>query len=207
MKSPSLPIAALLGLLAVPVFAQVTLTDLGTAAPATFDTGYTGPFDNRYSFDGPSDSHGQSFLPATTGNLEYLYMAYNAGGLGTFKVHVDTSYAGGGSAEILADSATAGTVFEINIGSFVAGGLSGTSADGNGGPYYWMKIDLSNQGISLTAGQTAAFLIAAVSEGVSDSSFIFAPNYKATSNPYADGTVIAGTISPTRQPEVTSALP
>ena len=199
MKSPIIPVAALLGLLAMPAYAQAILSDLGTTAPTTFDTGYTGSFDNRYSFDGPIspattpvDSHGQSFLPATTGNLEYLYMAYNAGGLGSFKVHVDTNYAGGGGTEILADSATAGTVFTINIASFISGGLSGSSANGNGSPVYWMKIDLSNQGVALTAGQTAAFFIVAVSESASDSSFIFAPHYKGTSNPYAGGAVIPG---------------
>jgi hypothetical protein len=199
MKSHTLSVAALFGLLAAQAYSQVTLTDLGTTAPTTFDTGYTGTFDNRYGFDGPIspattpvESHGQSFLPATTGNLEYLYMAYNAGGLGSFKVHIDTNYAGGGVAEIVADSNTAGTAFTINIASFISGGLSGSSANGNGSPVYWMKIDLSNQGVALTSGQTAAFAIVAVSETASDSNFIFAPHYKGTSNPYAGGAVITG---------------
>ncbi|MCW1925735.1 hypothetical protein OKA05_24470 [Luteolibacter arcticus] len=37
---------------------------------------HLGTLDNRYSFDGPSDSHGQSFTTGTTGTLEYLHMAY-----------------------------------------------------------------------------------------------------------------------------------
>jgi hypothetical protein len=188
---------ALAGLAAFTVAqAQVTLTDLGTTAPTTFDTGYTGPFDQRYSFDGPSDSHGQSFLPATTGFIQYLYMAYNAGGLGTFKVHVDTNYAGGGSAEIISNSNTAGTVFTINIADFIvspATSLSGTSADVNGSPVYWMRIDLSSANIALVSGQTAGFVIAAVSEDASDSNFIFGPHYKAGGNPYVGGTTLSGT--------------
>ena len=174
--------------------AQVALTDLGTSAPTVFDTGHTGPFDQRYSFDGPSDSHGQSFLPASTGDLEYLYMAYNAGGLGTFKVYVDTDYADGGSTEITNDATAAGKVFTINLADFAppSTGLSGSSSDTNGGTVYWMRIDLSNEGIALTAGQTAAFHIAAVNEVTSDSGFIFAPHYKQTSDPYTGGSVIPG---------------
>jgi hypothetical protein len=165
---------------------QVTLSDMGTTAPATYDTGHLGTLDNRYSFDGPIspattpvDSHGQSFTPATTGKLEFLHLAYNAGGIGTFQVFIDTAYAGGGNAEIINDATAAGKVFTIDVASFIAGpnGLSGLSTDTNTGPGYWFRLDFSNETVGLTAGQQAAFFFRAISETASDSSFIFAPRY------------------------------
>ena len=165
---------------------QVTLSDMGATAPATYDTGHLGTLDSRYSFDGPIspattpvDSHGQSFTPATTGTLKFLHLAYNAGGLGTFQVFIDTAYAGGGGTEIINDATAAGHVFTINVASFIAGpnGLSGLSADTNSGPGYWFRLDFSSETLGLTAGQQAAFYFRAVSETASDSNFIFAPRY------------------------------
>ena len=170
--------------LSLAAHAQVTLSDLGATAPTVFDTGYTGPFDNRYSFDGPispattpTDSHGQSFTPLSSGAMELLYLAYNAGGMGSFRLYVDTAYAGGGNAEVVNDATAAGKLFTINLADFVAApnGLTGTSADVNGSPVHWVQLDLSNEGILLTSGQQAAFVLAAVSEVASDSNFIFAP--------------------------------
>jgi hypothetical protein len=159
--------------------AAVTLADMGTTAPTIYNTGHLGTLDNRTSFDGPSDSHGQSFTTATTGTLEYLHIAYNAGGMGSFQVFIDAAYAGGGSTEIISDATTAATFFTINLASFVpsTNGLSGSSTDTNSGPGYWFRLNFTNEAIALTAGQQAAFFFRAVSETASDSNFIFAPRY------------------------------
>jgi hypothetical protein len=166
--------------------AAVTLADMGTTVPTVYDTGHLGTLDSRSSFDGPIspavtpvDSHGQSFTTATTGTLEYLHIAYNAGGMGSFQVFIDTAYAGGGSTEIISDATTAATFVTINLADFVPSpnGLSGVSADTNSGPSYWFRLDFTNESIALTASQQAAFLFRAVSETASDSGFIFAPRY------------------------------
>ena len=159
--------------------AAVTLADMGTTGPTVYDTSYLGTLDNRTSFDGPSDSHGQSFTTATTGPLKYLYVAYNAGGMGSFQVFIDAAYDGGGSTEIISNATTAATFFTINLADFVPSpsGLSGTSSDTNSGPGYWFRLDFTNESIALTAGQQAAFFFRAVSETASDSNFIFAPRY------------------------------
>ena len=192
--------------LSLAAHAQVALSDMGTTVPAGFDTGHLGTLDNRYSFDGPMspaatpvDSHGQSFTPTVSGTLEFLHLAYNAGGAGSFQVLVDTSYAGGGSAEIINDATTAGTLYTISIADFIAdpNGLSGLATDTNSGPDYWMRLDFSAVSVMLTGGQQAAFLIRAVSEVASDSSFIFAPRYhlndvSGETDEYAGGSVING---------------
>ena len=192
--------------LSLAAHAQVTLSDMGTTVPAFFDTGHLGTLDNRYSFDGPIspattpvDSHGQSFTPTVSGTLEFLHLAYNAGGAGSFQVLVDTSYAGGGSAEIISDATTAGTLYTISIADFIAdpNGLSGLATDTNSGPGYWMRLDFSAVSVMLTGGQQAAFLIRAVSEVASDSNFIFAPRYhlndvSGETDEYAGGSVING---------------
>lgn len=184
---------------------QVTLSDMGATAPATYDTGHLGTLDNRYSFDGPIspattpvDSHGQSFTPATTGTLEFLHLAYNAGGVGTFQIFIDTAYAGGGGTEIINDATAAGKVFTIDVASFIAdpNGLSGLSTDTNSGPGYWFRLNFSSETIGLTAGQQAAFYLRAVSETASDSNFIFAPRYHfndpGETDEYPDGSTVNG---------------
>jgi hypothetical protein len=181
-------------LLALPLSAQVTLTDLGATGPSSYDTGHLGPLDNRYSFDA-GDSHGQSFTPVNSGKLTHLDIAYNAGGKGSFKVLVDTQYSGGGATEILADA----TAFTINIADFITdpNGLSGSSADGTTSPTYWLRLDFSNENLQLVAGQQAAFLFEGVSETAGDSSFIFAPRYHlkdgAETDQYVGGATINGT--------------
>ncbi len=186
--------------------AAVTLTDMVTTAPTIYDTGHLGTLDNRTSFDGPIspavtpvDSHGQSFTTATTGTLQYLYIAYNAGGMGSFQVFIDATYAGGGSTEIISDATTAASFFTINLADFVPSpnGLSGVSADTNSGPGYWFRLDFSNESIALTANQQAAFFFRAVSETASDSNFIFAPRYHLNdqvgeTDEYLGGSTIAG---------------
>lgn len=185
--------------------AQVTLSDMGTTVPAVFDTGHLGTLDNRYSFDGPIspattpvDSHGQSFTPVATGTLEYLHIAYNAGGVGSFQVFIDTNYAGGGGTEVINEATAAGTVVTINTTDFIAdpNGLSGLSTDTNDGPGYWFRLDFSSEAIGLIAGQQAAFFFRAVSETASDSSFIFAPRYHfndpGETDEYLGGSAING---------------
>lgn len=188
--------------LALGAHAQVTLSDLGSTAPIGFNTGHLGPFDQRYSFDGqispavtPVDSHGQSFTTTVTGDLEYLYIAYNAGGNGSFEVFIDNAYAGGGVTEVIANATSAGAAFTINLAEFVPAapaGLSGSSTEGNATPVYWFRLNFTGVSVPLTAGQTSAFFVRAVSEVAGDSNFIFAPHYKAGTNPYAGGTVING---------------
>jgi hypothetical protein len=176
-----------------PLSAQVTLTDLGTTAPAVFDTGYTGATNDRFSLD-TNDSCGQSFTPATTGDLEFLYLAYNAGGAGSFTIYVDPNYTGGGQAEILAD----GTSHVINIADFISdpNGLSGAQAtDNNNSPLHWMRLDFSNENIQLAAGQQAAYFIVGGTESTTDDSgWLFAPrwNNSTTNNAYSGGGTIAG---------------
>ena len=179
--------------------AAVTLADMGTTAPTVYTTGHLGTLDNRYSFDGPSDSHGQSLTTGTTGTLEYLHMAYNAGGMGTFQVLIDNAYSGGGSTEIIADATSAGAAFTINLADFTPSpnGLSGLSTDTNAGPVYWMRLDFTAESVALTGGQQAAFFIRAVSEVASDSNFIFAPFYHLNdqvgeTDEYLGGSVING---------------
>jgi hypothetical protein len=173
--------------------AQVTLSDLGTSAPAAFDTGFTGSTNDRFSLDA-NDSFGQSFTPVTSGTLDSLYLAYNAGGAGTFTVYIDPNYAGGGQAEILAD----GTSHVINIADFISdpNGLSGAQAsDNNNGAFYWMRLDFSSANIQLTSGQQAAYFIVGGAESATDDSgYLFAPrwNNSATNNVYGGGGVIAG---------------
>lgn len=176
-KAPNL--LAILLLASGSASAAVTLADMGTTVPTVYDTGHLGTLDSRSSFDGPSDSHGQSFTAATTGTLEYLHIAYNAGGMGSFQVFIDADYDGGGSTEIVNNATAATTFFTINLADFVPSpnGLSGVSADTNSGPAYWFRLDFTNESIALTAGQQAAFFFRAVSETASDSNFIFAPRY------------------------------
>lgn len=194
MKPAPLILASVLA--AGPAAAAVTLANLGTTAPTGSDTGNLGPFLQRYSFDGPvspatspTDSHGQSFTTATSGSLQYLDIAYNAGGLGSFTVFIDNNYTGGGQAEATGAGVPS---FTINIADFVPAGLSGTSADTNASPVYWFRLDLSSEMIALTSGQQAAFFLRAVSEVASDSGFVFAPHY-STTNLYAGGAALAGT--------------
>ena len=179
--------------------AAVTLADMGTTAPTVYTTGHLGTLDNRYSFDGPSDSHGQSFTTLTSGTLEYLHMAYNAGGMGTFQVFIDNAYSGGGNTEIIADATSAGAAFTINLADFTPGpnGLTGSSADTNASSAYWMRLDFTAESVALTSGQQAAFFLRAVSEVASDSTFIFAPFYHLNdqvgeTDEYLGGSVING---------------
>lgn len=189
-----LPAALVPILSGCPLFAQVTLTDLGATAPAVFDTGFTGATNDRFSLDA-NDSFGQSFTPASTGKLESLFLAYNAGGAGTFTIYVDETYAGGGQAEILAQ----GTAYTISIADFISdpNGLSGAQAtDNNTSPFHWMRLDFSNENIQLTAGQQAAyFIVGGVESTTDDSGWLFAPrwNNSTTNNAYPGGGTIAGT--------------
>lgn len=173
--------------------AQVTLTDLGNTPPSTYNVGHLGTLDDRVSFDA-GDSLGQSFTPSASGTLEFLHIAYNAGGSGTFTLYVDTDYNGGGGAEIMSD----GTAHPIDIASFIAdpNGLSGASAtDTNSGPGYWIRLDFLAADIQLVAGQQAAYFMVGNSESDSDdSSYIYAPRWNASgTDEYAGGGVITGT--------------
>jgi hypothetical protein len=202
----SIYLAALSALSLGSARAAVVLADMGLTTPTGHNTGYTGTTDQRFSLDGPelpatpavTDSYGQSFTVGSSGTLQYLYLAYNAGGLGSFKISIDANFTGNqsSSAEILTDAASAGTQYTINIADTLPGGLSGQTtapADGNAGPFYWFRLDFTGENISLTANQTAAFFIQGFSETTGDdSTFIYAPRY-STTQVYSGGVAVAGT--------------
>lgn len=203
---PRLRILFIAALLSAPsLHAAVILSDMGATVPTAYDTGYTGTTNQRISLDGPelpttpayADSYGQSFTVASSGTLQYLYLAYNAGGLGSFRISIDTNFIGNqaSSAEILTDAASSSRQYTINIADTLPGGLSGkttTPADGNAGPFYWFRLDFTGENISLTANQAAAFFIQGYSESTGDdSTFIYAPRYSDT-QVYAGGVAVAG---------------
>lgn len=185
--------------------AAVILSDMGVTVPTVYDTGYTGITNQRISLDAPelpttpayTDSYGQSFTVASSGTMQYLYLAYNAGGLGSFRISIDTNFSGNqaSSAEIITDAASSGTQYTINIADALAGGLSGKTtapADSNTAPFYWFRLDFTGENILLTANQAAAFFIQGYSESTGDdSTYIYAPRYSDT-QVYAGGVAVAG---------------
>lgn len=201
-------IAALLS--APSLHAAVILSDMGATAPTAYDTGYLGTLNDRLSFD-TGDSYGQSFTVASSGTMKYLYVAYNAGGGGSFKVSIDTNYSNGGASEITTDAAASSRQYTINIADFITdlNGLSGSSTDTNSGPGYWFRLDFSSENIPLTANQKAAFFFQGLSETTTDdSNFIFAPRWFSTltSDQYAGGTIVAGTnFNPTGSGQVANS--
>ena len=168
-------ILAILGLAALGAQAAVTVTDEGLTAPTlgANDTGYTAGSNNRFGWDN-GESVGQTFTVATAGTIDAIYLGYNGFDDGD-TLTVDLSVNGTTVATgILLD----GNNFSGNSGS-----------DGNTGPFYWMKFDLSAENVPVNAGSNDFSMVATAQSG---SSWALAPRYDLGGTPY-DGGQATGT--------------
>ena len=170
----ALPIALLLSGAAT---AQVTVTDHGLTAPTlgANDTGYTGTTDQRFGWD--TETVGQTFTVPNAGTIGAIYLGYNAFENG------DTI-----TLNLLVNGNTVATGLVLDGNNF-----SGVSTDGNGGPFYWMKFDLSAENVPVTAGLNSFSMTATANSGVS---WALAPNYKAGGDLYSGGAMSLNTPIP-----------
>lgn len=127
---------------AISANAAVIITDNGLIAPTrgAGDTGLVTPStgNNRIGWD--TETLSQSFTVPSAGTIQSIFIGYNAFDNGetiTFNLSVNGNLV------------QSGIILDGN-------NFSGTSAaDGNGGAFYWMEIDLSGENVSAVAGSNS----------------------------------------------------
>ena len=179
IKTPSLTLAALAacGLFATTsANAAVVVTDLGLTTPTigVDDTGVTTDTNSRFSFDvSPDETFTQTFTTPTAGTIDAIYLGYNG--------FLDTN-------SMTLDLTVNGTTFTgITLDGSDFSGSDGSNTTG----MYWMKFDLSAEGVSTIAGAAAnSFSMDATAAVASGPGVAMAPRQLApgtAGDPYAGG--------------------
>jgi hypothetical protein len=160
-------------LTAISADAAVIVTDNGLTAPTlgANDTGLVTPStgNNRIGWD--TETLMQTFTVPTAGTIKSIFLGYNAFDNGeTITLNLTVN----------GNPVQTGIV--LNGDNF-----SGTSAsDGNGGPFYWMEFDLSEENISVIAGLNSFELDPTTFSPGGAASWPLAAR-QSTSNLYSDG--------------------
>jgi len=175
--------------------AVVTVTDNGLTAPTLTanDTGFTGTTNQRFGWD--IEMPTQSFTVASNATINSIFLGYNAfenGDTLTLNLYVNGNLVEGG------------IVLDGN-------NFSGTTADNNAGPFYWMEFDLSTLSVPVTAGVNDFTMEPTANTG---NSWALAPRYNSNSSSYPGGEMtglattgdLAFAVTTTPVPEPSVAL-